>query len=92
MPKECTTHHHACDCREKIIRDISKYIINFHAYLLKTASASKYKFVCECSCDICNKARTLLDIPLTCSCGFPHEHDQTEREKNIIAYYERKLL
>lgn len=27
------------------------------------ASTLENNFVCECSCDICNKARILLDIP-----------------------------
>jgi len=41
-----------------------------------------------------NKAKK-KEMPL-CSCGFPqsfpipHEHDRTEREKQIINYYERR--
>jgi len=63
MPKECTTHYHACDCREEMIRDVCRFIINFLTHLLKMASTLENNFVCECSCDICNKARILLDIP-----------------------------
>jgi len=96
MPKECTTHYHACDCREEMLKSVCQHAIKLHKDLII------FKILKECSCDICNKARILLDIPevkqstkLICSCGFtqsypiPHEHDRTEREQVIIDYYHK---
>jgi len=49
MPKKCTTHHKAYDCREETIKKVAREMIAAHEYLYR-----------KCDCLLCQKARGLL--------------------------------
>lgn len=54
----CTTHHHACDCREKAIQELCELYLREHEKVKAfTAGFGKRE---QCECDGCVKARMLV--------------------------------
>lgn len=53
----CVTHHHACDCREKLIQELCKLYLREHKEIKEfTAGFGKRE---QCECEGCVKARVL---------------------------------
>jgi len=56
--KTCTTHHHACDCREARFRDLLEDTLQAHA----TPDNGNYNYCDEDPCAWCLEAKDLLGI------------------------------
>lgn len=57
VAKECVTHHHACDCREKLIQELCELYLREHQGIKAlTAVFGKHE---QCECEGCIKARVL---------------------------------
>ena len=52
--KECTTHHHACDCREEKMLLICRQIMREHNELKKFTAG--FGNVAMCDCPACRSA------------------------------------
>lgn len=57
--KQCTTHHHACACRETLIKAICRHLLYEHREL--SAFMAGFAKPQECDCKACKAARILMD-------------------------------
>ncbi len=53
---ECTTHHHACKCREAAFRELLEDIMRCHAY----PNSGEYRECDKDLCEWCEKAAQLI--------------------------------
>jgi hypothetical protein len=54
---KCTTHHHACECREKLMQYVCRELLNEHHAIRKFSAGFGAASICECPA--CKAARKL---------------------------------
>jgi hypothetical protein len=58
--KRCTTHYHACDCREEMLRVVCKQLLKDHSQRPEMAGLDTLVQDWACQCHACRCARTLI--------------------------------
>lgn len=60
MPKECVTHHHACDCREKYFADLERLRVTLEMW--RDMSSAQMRLQCgELTAQEIRTVRAVLD-------------------------------
>lgn len=57
--KQCTTHHHACDCRERDMKMVCNAWLRSHNIAPHYDEISRTYIAKYCRCDICEAVRRL---------------------------------